>query len=133
MPYLVVSHPTMGPVASSVRIASRFGDKLLGLMGAKDLGPGEGMLFEHTNAVHGCFTCESLTLVYLNRQQIIVEITTLRPWRMGPIVPRAYWVLELSIRTTLTGVHPGDTLTWVSQPAQTRPEGREFRIKPSKR
>lgn len=112
MQSIVVIHPTLGPVASSVRVATRFREKLVGLMGVPTLPPGEGMLFAHTNAVHGCFMREPLWLIYLTQAQVVVRIATLRPWRSGPIIPQAHWVLELSIRTSLDGMQVGDVLKW---------------------
>jgi len=83
--------------------------KLRGLMGTREIRAGSGMLFPRTNAVHGFFMQYGLRLVYLDRNQAVLATCLLRPWRVGPIVPRARYVLELPEHAL---VSVGDVLEW---------------------
>lgn len=99
-------------IGEHIRLASNPWLRFRGLMGVRSLAVGEGMLFPRTNAVHGFFMRIPLRLVYLNKQQEILRVALLQPWRIGPVVPKAYWVMELPGETPLEDLEPGTALTW---------------------
>lgn len=97
-----------------IRLANNPWLRLRGLMGVRTLSVGQGMLFPHTNAVHGFFMLIPLRLIYLGRSGAILRITELRPWSLGPIVRGAYWVLEIPLEASVEGLIPGMRLSWTS-------------------
>lgn len=82
-------------IASQVTVAQSFGQRLKGLMGTDWLSADRGMLFPRTNAVHMCFMRYPLCVLYLTRELVVLRVVVIRPWRIGPVVKGAYWVLEL--------------------------------------
>lgn len=110
--YRVENAKTHGVIGDRIRLASTPWLRFRGLMGVRSLRPGDGMLFPRTNAVHGFFMHIPLRLVYLDKQQEILRVALLKPWRIGPVVPKAYWVMELPVDTPLQDLETGTTLTW---------------------
>ncbi len=68
-----------------------------GLMGTDALPQGTGMLFPRTNAVHGFFMRYPILTAYLDAQGHVLEARILKPWRVGPVVRGARYVLELPV------------------------------------
>ena len=66
-----------------------------GLMATDELPRGAGMLFPRTNAVHGFFMRYPILTAYLDAQGTVLESRILKPWRVGPVVRRARYVVEL--------------------------------------
>jgi uncharacterized membrane protein (UPF0127 family) len=85
-------------VASRAELADLPLRRLVGLMGRRTWGPCDGLLLRPCNAVHTCFTRMAIDVVFAGRDGIVVEIAPARrPWRVGPLVWRAAWVLELPV------------------------------------
>lgn len=113
MPHVRVSTPEGSVVLGKrIRMANNVWLRFRGLMGVRHLAVGEGILFPHTNAVHGFFMSIPLRLIYLNRAGYIVRIATLQPWTLGPVVRGAYWVLELPLEAPTGGLAAGVRLIW---------------------
>jgi hypothetical protein len=66
-----------------------------GLMGTDELSRGSGMLFPHTNAVHGFFMRYPILTAYLDAEGNVLEARILKPWHVGAVVRKARYVLEL--------------------------------------
>lgn len=114
MTIIVRNRATRELIGQDIVLAQNFWQKFVGLMGTRSLTPGAGMLLSQTNAVHGFFMRYSVRLVYLDKTKTIVAISLLHPWRIGPLVPKARWVLELPDGISLQGLHLGDQLEWDS-------------------
>lgn len=113
MTYLTVRVPSTGLVLGErVRLAEGPWQRFLGLMGTRDLPSGSGMLFPHTNAVHGFFMRYPIRLAYIDKQGTVLAVSVLKPWRVGPVVRQARFVLELPDNPSTHILHPGDRLTW---------------------
>ncbi|WP_053960506.1 DUF192 domain-containing protein [Sulfobacillus thermosulfidooxidans] len=82
-------------IGSRVIVARSFWQRFKGLMGTTSLETGHGMLFPHTNSVHMFFMRYPLCVVYLTKDFVVQRCVVLKPWTLGPVVKRAYWVLEL--------------------------------------
>jgi uncharacterized membrane protein (UPF0127 family) len=114
MRYVTVKLSGSGTVVGDkVRLAHNSWQRFLGLMGTRDLDRGSGMLFEKTNAVHGFFMRYAVRLIFLDAQGRVLVVARLRPWRVGPIVRQARFVLELPEYSASSEVRPGDQLVWV--------------------
>ncbi|NMP24442.1 DUF192 domain-containing protein [Sulfobacillus harzensis] len=112
MTYLNVHTADGIELGSHVRLTQNPWHRFLGLMGTRNLGMGQGMLFPHTNAVHGFFMRYAIRLVYLTRDQRILRTALLKPWRLGPWVRDAYYVLELPISIEGEALKPGTRISW---------------------
>lgn len=98
-------------VGERIRVADHSWHRFWGLMGTRDLPDGDGMLFPWTNAVHGFFMRYPLAVVYLDCEGRVLVCVQLAPWRIGPIVRRARWVLELPVQYANI-LKVGDQLEW---------------------
>lgn len=98
-------------LARNVLVADTFWLRLKGLLGKDSLPPGDGLLLQPCNSVHGWgmqFACE---VVYLSRENRVLFVQTLQPWRCGPILFKAVKVLELSLGSLAESkTRVGDTL-----------------------
>jgi uncharacterized protein len=85
-----------------------------GLLGATEVGEGRGLLLRGRQ-VHTIGMSFPIDTVHLGADGRILRIRTLRPWRLGPMVLRARWVLELDAGAAeRLGLRPGGYL--VRQP-----------------
>ncbi|HEY8202554.1 MAG TPA: DUF192 domain-containing protein [Actinomycetota bacterium] len=75
--------------------AKGFAGRSVGLLGAPGLPPGRGLLIR-TCQVHTIGMQFTIDAVYLSKGGRVVRVRTLRPGRLGPLVPSARWVLELA-------------------------------------
>ena len=83
-------------VCDGCRVAESFGTRLRGLMGARSLAAGSGMLFPRTRSVHTHFMRFPVDVVFLDGENRIVSIVhRLRPWH-GAASRGARSVLELA-------------------------------------
>lgn len=82
-----------------------------GLLGQPGLPPATGLLLR-TNMVHTFGMRFAIDAVYLSSKGAVVRVATMRPGRIGPIVLRARYILELQAgEASRLGVEPGMTLT----------------------
>ena len=103
-------------IGDRIRMASNPWLRFKGLMGVRTIQPGTGMLFPHTNVVHGFFMRIPLLLVYLGPRREILQVAILKPWRIGPFVSKARFVLEMPADTPRVGLLTGDRLDWHASP-----------------
>jgi uncharacterized membrane protein (UPF0127 family) len=66
-----------------VRVARTFFERAKGLIGAKSLPPGEGLLIPGCNAVHTFFMAFPIDLRFYDRNNRLVKtVLGVRPWRL---------------------------------------------------
>ncbi len=107
---VTITHVPSGTrIGVQVVVAHSFWRRFKGLMGTVELSPGHGMLFPHTNSVHMFFMRYPLCVLYLTQDFIVLRRVVLRPWRIGPVVRRAYWVLEMPA-SVASQISAGDSL-----------------------
>jgi uncharacterized membrane protein (UPF0127 family) len=94
------------------RIADRFWSRCKGLMGVRQLAPGDGLLITPVNQIHTHFMALAIDVLYLNDQGEVIAIDpALPPWRIGQRHPAANAVLELPAGVVArTGSAVGDRL-----------------------
>ena len=90
-----VLDPTTRQVLVEAGEARGFTGRSVGLLGVTGLGPGRGLLIR-TRQVHTFGMLFTIDAVYLTRSGRVVRVRTLKPARLGPLVPSARWVLELA-------------------------------------
>lgn len=91
--------------------------RLRGLLGRRELPPGEGLLLRPAGAIHTSFMRFPIDVVFLDRElQVVGVVDGLRPWRAAGR-RGAHAVLELAAgERKARAVSPGDRLALV--PAQ---------------
>jgi len=93
---------------ATVKVAERFLDRLVGLMGRKSLPQGEGLFFPRCAAVHMLFMRFPIDAVYLDAEGRVKKVVRgLKPWRLS-LCPGADSVLEAPEGwASLAGVEEG--------------------------
>lgn len=80
---------------TDVRVADTFALRFLGLMPRKELKPSEGLLLTDCGRIHTNFMHFTIDAVYLGKDLRVLEVETVRPWRLGKRVKGAAHVLEV--------------------------------------
>jgi hypothetical protein len=98
-----------------LRIADNVWTRFVGLQFAREFPEGEGLLIRPCNSVHMFFVRFPIDVVFLTRDLVVERLLPdLRPWRVSPVVRKAYQTLELPTGTLARfGLAPGDRLTLV--------------------
>ena len=113
MTYLTLRVSSTGEVlGDKIGLAKNLWQRFLGLMGTSHLPLGGGMLFPRTNAVHSYFMRYPIQLAFLDKEGIVLTVSILQPWRIGPIVRQAHYVLELGTNSSAKALQVGDRLVW---------------------
>lgn len=100
-------------IVSELRIADNFWTRFVGLQFAPSLKEGTGLLIRPCNSVHMFFMRFPIDVVFLTKDLVVEQILPdLKPWRISPVVLKAYQTLELPAGTIAkVGLKQGDRLT----------------------
>jgi uncharacterized membrane protein (UPF0127 family) len=83
-------------VVSAGRVADRFWPRLIGLMLARPLPPGAGLMIVPCSSIHTQFMHFPIDVLYVNNEDVIVGIDrNLLPWRIGRFYKEVHYVVEL--------------------------------------
>jgi uncharacterized protein len=95
--HVAIRNLTRGTVvATRAEVAESPRRRLVGLMGRRSWMGADGLLIRPCNAVHTCFMRMPIDVLFVARDGVVVDLAPdRRPWRVGPLVWRACWVLEL--------------------------------------
>lgn len=108
-----VENRTRGvPLIHRGRLADSFWRRLVGLIGVRQLAPGEGLVIMPANQVHTHFMAMALDVFYLDDQECVLAIDcALVPWRIGRLRRGARCVVETPAGTVAqSGSKVGDQL-----------------------
>ncbi len=73
---------TVDVLGVRAKVARTFRERAKGLIGTKDLPPGEGLLIERCNAIHTFFMSFPIDAVFLDKHDNVVKtVRGIRPWR----------------------------------------------------
>lgn len=98
-------------IANEVLHAKSFSSRLKGLMFVEQINNGDGMLIEPCNSIHTFFMKFSLDVVFLDKQNKVVQIRrNMKPWRMTSLIYKAVKTLELPAGKLLDEIDKGDEL-----------------------
>jgi len=78
-----------------IEMASNFRQRFWGLMGRGGLVEGTGLLLKHCSSIHTCFMKFPIDVVYLDHSFKVLDVETVRPWKLGSLIKGARHVLEL--------------------------------------
>ena len=74
--------------------------RVIGLMGRRAWVANDVLLVRPCNAIHTLFMRMPIDVVFATREGVVLDVWPARPpWRLGPVVWRAAWVLELPAGT----------------------------------
>ena len=97
-------------VANHVNVANSFFTRLRGLLGKKQLKPGEGLLITKCSSVHCFFMKFTIDVAYLSEDFIVLGTETLLPWQLGKWVRGTKHTLELEEGKVESLIKKGDRL-----------------------
>jgi len=99
-------------IVSSGRVADSEWARLRGLIGAKPLEKGEGLLIVPCSSIHTHFMSFPIDILHVNKSQQVVAIDeNMAPWRFGRWRRAVRFVVELPAGTArATGTEVGDQL-----------------------
>ena len=110
---LVIRNASRGRIlAHRAEVADGWLRRAVGLIGRREFSAADGLVIEPCNGVHTFFMRLPIDVVHAASDgEVMRLIHALRPWRIGPIVRRSRWVLELPAGTLAgTGTRIGDRL-----------------------
>jgi len=99
-------------IADKVDVADSYFKRLRGLLGKKQLQPGEGLLLTKVSSVHCFFMKFTIDVVYLTADMEVTGIETLPPWRVGKWIRGTAHTLELEAGKAQALIKKGDTLNF---------------------
>lgn len=97
-------------IADKVLVADRYSKRLRGLLGKKQLEPGEGLLLTKCSSVHCFFMKFPIDVVYLSTDMVVQAFETLKPWQVGKWVRGTVHTLELEEGIAESLIIKGDQL-----------------------
>ena len=99
-------------LAARAGFANSMFSRAVGLLGKNQLPEEEGLVIDPCTSIHMFFMRFAIDALYVSGDGIVLRVVPhLRPWRLGPIVLRSRYVVELPAGTAArTGTQPGDQL-----------------------
>ena len=83
-------------LAESAEVAASSWRRMRGLLGRPALTPGQGLLIVPCQGVHTLGMGYPIDVVHLDRDGVVRKVLhAVKPWRLGPLVWRSRFVLEL--------------------------------------
>ncbi len=81
--YVHIHNETRGTtLAVRCRVASGLRDRTIGLLGSREVGPGEGLLIERSPSIHMFFMRYAIDAVFVDPgARVTRTVSGLRPWR----------------------------------------------------
>ena len=100
------------PLITQGRVADTFWLRLRGLLGAKPLQPGEGLVLVGEKSIHTLFMGFPIDVVYADQGgKVLRADINMVPYRLGPFISRSAYVLEMPVGTIAeTATAVGDQL-----------------------
>ncbi len=108
----VINTTRSAMLAERAGFANTVTTRAIGLMGQATLPEGSGLVIDPCTSIHMFFMRFAIDAIYVSQEGTVLRVLpSLRPWRIGPIILRARYVVELPAGTAArTGTAPGDTL-----------------------
>ena len=121
----VVNTTRQVDLAARAELASSFLSRAVGLMGRTALPPDYGLVIKPCGSIHMFFMRIPLDVCQVDKEGRILKILhEIKPWRVGPIVWRSAWVVELPAGTVRrTGAMEGDHLAFIETRGSAGPLG----------
>ena len=97
MRYVSVVNVSTGEIlAERAQVAETIISRFIGLQGKRALPAKGGLVLLPNNGIHTLFMRMSIDVVFVSEAGLVVKVRQrLRPWRIGPVPPRALYCVEL--------------------------------------
>jgi len=111
----VINETRRVALATRAERASNVWQRGLGLMGRHSLPEGYGLIIDPCKSIHMWFIRLSIDVCHVDGDHRVVRVLhAIQPWRIGPIVWKSRYVVELPAGTArITGTEQGDQLRLV--------------------
>lgn len=84
-------------IVDDVKVAENFFTRSIGLLSRNALSENEGLLIKPCCSIHTLFMKFSIDVLFVNKKnEIIALYENVKPWRILPIHPTSYYVIELA-------------------------------------
>lgn len=107
----------VGPASSKKLVSSQClwaqssWSRMVGLLNHSSLEEEEALLIEPCKQVHTFFMRFPIDIAFLDKDDVVLAVSSLHPWRMSRLYWKASKVLELPLgRLSKVGINPGDKL-----------------------
>jgi len=112
----IVNESRGAVIADKAEVAASFWSRGKGLIGRKSLAEGYGLVIRPCGSIHMFFMSIPLDVLHVDKEGRIIKILhEIKPWRVGPIVFKSKWVVELPAGTARrSGTEEGDIVAVVS-------------------
>ena len=103
-------------VASEVEMAESVWTRFMGLMGRAKIEADTGLVIYPNNGVHMFFMRFQIDVLHVAEDGTVLRVVEkLKPWRVGPIVKKCKYTVELPAGTAQkTGTQKGDIIELVT-------------------
>ncbi len=100
-------------------VADTLPRRMRGLLGRRELLPGEGIVMRPGWSIHTAFMRFPIDVVFIDANQVVLEVVPgLKPWRTA-VCRGAHDVVELaSGECARRGLEAGDRVTWAARPEE---------------
>jgi uncharacterized protein len=97
MRYVSVVNVSTGEIlAERAQVAETMISRFIGLQGKRALPAKSGLVLLPNNSIHTLFMRIPIDVVFVSEAGLVVKVQQcLRPWRLGPVAPRALYCVEL--------------------------------------
>jgi len=115
MEYVLIRNRTRGTiVAQRAGLANGWWSRLRGLIGRRGLAPGEALIIYPCSSIHTFFMAFPIQVLFMDAGNRVLKATApIAPWRIGPLVSRARYVIELPVgAVSASRTECGDELEW---------------------
>jgi uncharacterized protein len=108
----IVNRTREAVIAERAEMAENIWTRFKGLMGRRGLDKGTGLVIFPNNGVHMFFMRFAIDVLHVAADGTILKIChSLKPWRVGPIVRKCKYTVELPAGVArLTGTAEGDRI-----------------------
>jgi uncharacterized membrane protein (UPF0127 family) len=107
----IVNRSRATTLADHVEVATSFWARARGLIGRESLPDGFALIIRPCGAIHMLMVRVPLDVLHIDKRNRVVKILSIKPWRLGPVVPQSRWVIELPVGTALrTATRVGDVV-----------------------
>ena len=103
-------------VAQRAGLARSRWARLRGLIGRRCLAAGEGLIIQPCSSIHTFFMAFPIDVLFVGQgERVLRAAPAVAPWRIGPVVPQARYVVELPPgAVSASATQPGDELQLVA-------------------
>jgi uncharacterized membrane protein (UPF0127 family) len=113
-------------LSSRCHFANSFWKRLVGLLNRSSVARGEGLLIDRCYGIHTIGMRFPIDVLFLDKDfRVLRAVKSVRPFRIGPVVPKAVYVAELPAGVVEeTGTQDGDQIQMRNEHAEPLPSPR---------